>query len=103
MKILSIFVILNFSLFGADDVVMRAMRDELERSMRKLQLENLQKPYFVAYRAVEIQNCNISASFGALLTSYCEPPTSGEARSATFRLRFASATMRVTIPTSSFR
>jgi TldD protein len=81
MKLLSVLVIFNLSLFGADDVVMRAMRDELERSMRKLQLENLQKPYFVAYRAVELQNCSISASFGALLTSYCEPAASGEARS----------------------
>ena len=34
--------------FAADDDVMRAMRDELARSMRKLQLENLEKPYFVA-------------------------------------------------------
>ena len=39
--------------FGAGDDVMRAMRDELARSMRKLQLENLDKPYFVAYRVVE--------------------------------------------------
>jgi hypothetical protein len=66
---------------AADDVVMRAMRDELARSMKKLQLENLQKPYFIAYRAVESSGCNAAASFGALVTSNCEPPPEGRARS----------------------
>jgi hypothetical protein len=54
---------------------MRAMRDELARSMKKLQLENLQKPYFIAYRAVETSNCTTGASFGALINSNCEPIT----------------------------
>ena len=52
--------------FGADDAVMRAMRDELARSMKKLQIENLDKPYFVAYRVVEVNYCLVAASFGAL-------------------------------------
>src|SRR5215475_14874610 len=68
------------SLPAADDVVMRAMRDELVRSMKKLQLENLQKPYFIAYRAVESANCTTGASFGALINSNCET-VSGRANS----------------------
>jgi len=80
-KILAITLFFSVSAAAADDVVMRAMRDELDRSMRKLQLENLQKPYFISYRAVEIQNCNAGASFGALTNSYCEAPTTGQARS----------------------
>ena len=60
---------------------MRAMLDELERSMRKLQLENLQSRYFISYRSVETQVCLVGASFGALTGSHCEPPTSGNARS----------------------
>jgi PmbA/TldA metallopeptidase C-terminal domain len=67
---------------ASGDVVIRAMQDELARSMKKLQLENLQKPYFVAYRAVENEGCNVTASFGALVNSYCEPP--GTARSRLF-------------------
>ena len=62
-------------LLAADDVVARAMHDELERSMQKLQLENLQKPYFIAYRIVESETCTVSASFGALVINYCTPPT----------------------------
>jgi microcin-processing metallopeptidase PmbA/TldD-like protein len=81
MKILAITLFSSVSAFAADDVVMRAMRDELERSMRKLQLENLQKPYFISYRSVETQGCSMGASFGALTNSYCEPASSSHARS----------------------
>jgi len=49
-----------------DDVLMRAMRDELARSMKELQLENLEKPYFIAYRATERDDSSVAASFGAL-------------------------------------
>jgi predicted Zn-dependent protease len=62
--------------FAAEDVVMKAMRDELARSMKKLQLESLQKPYFISYREVETDTCAVSASFGAILSSMCEPPAS---------------------------
>src|SRR5580658_3120043 len=58
--------------YAADDVPMRAMRDELARSMKKLQLENLQKPYFIAYRMVENSGCTASASFGAIVLSTCQ-------------------------------
>lgn len=60
--------------YAAEDVVMKAMRDELARSMKKLQLENLQKPYFISYREIETDSCTVSASFGALLTNSCDPP-----------------------------
>jgi hypothetical protein len=80
MKILAI-ILCSVPMLAADDVVMRAMRDELERSMHKLQLENLQKPYFISYRSVETQGCSMGASFGALTNSYCEPAASDHARS----------------------
>ncbi|MGO9270913.1 MAG: metallopeptidase TldD-related protein [Terriglobia bacterium] len=50
-----------------DDVVLRAMRDELDRSMKQLQLENLEKPYFIAYHVQDARALNASATFGALL------------------------------------
>jgi predicted Zn-dependent protease len=52
-----------------DDVVLRAMRDELKRSMEKLRLEELQKPYFIAYRIDDTESGWASAGFGALLSS----------------------------------
>jgi predicted Zn-dependent protease len=52
-----------------DDVLMRAMRDEMARSMKELQLANLEKPYFIAYRATERDDTGVGASFGALTHS----------------------------------
>jgi len=54
---------------GAEDIVIKAMRDELARSMAKLQLEILEKPYFIAYRVQERASARTSASFGSLLSS----------------------------------
>jgi len=50
-----------------DDVVLRAMRDELDRSMKQLQLENLEKPYFISYHVQDTRVLSTSATFGALL------------------------------------
>ena len=49
-----------------DDVLFRAMRDELERSTRKLQLEKLDKPYFIAYKIVDTDSKTADATFGAM-------------------------------------
>jgi predicted Zn-dependent protease len=69
------------SLAAADDNVVRAMKDELARSMKKLQLENLQKPYFIAYRLTDSDSCVATASFGALVSSACPPAEAGHGRS----------------------
>jgi hypothetical protein len=69
-----------------DDVVLRAMRDELARSMQQLQLEKLEKPYFVAYRVTEKNSAEVKASFGALLSS------------SSVRNRFLSVEVRVGSP-----
>jgi len=53
---------------AADDVVMKAMRDELNRSMQQLQLEQLEKPYFISYRVQEQTSLDTSATFGALIS-----------------------------------
>ena len=55
--------------FAADDVVMKAMSDELARSMEKLRLPNLEKPYFIAYRVDDVESTNISATLGQLAAS----------------------------------
>ena len=68
-----------------DDVVMKAMRDELDRSMKQLQLENLEKPYFIAYRVVDSESTGVSASFGALDSS-----SQGRSRRITVEVRVGS-------------
>jgi microcin-processing metallopeptidase PmbA/TldD-like protein len=54
---------------AANDIVLKAMHDELDRSMQKLRLETLEKPYFISYRVLDSEDTNVSASFGALTSS----------------------------------
>ncbi len=48
------------------DVVMRAMKDELDRSMKSLKLPNYPLPYFGSCTVTDEEFAQISASFGAL-------------------------------------
>ncbi|HET7840829.1 MAG TPA: metallopeptidase TldD-related protein, partial [Terriglobia bacterium] len=67
-----IVLILAGGLAGAraqDDVVLKAMRDEMARTMKQLQLENLQKPYFVAYEVRDLDTATVAATLGALTSS----------------------------------
>lgn len=54
---------------AADDVPMKAMRDEMARSVG-MQLTGLAKPYFLSYRMQEITGVSVSANLGSLLTSH---------------------------------
>ena len=62
-------VTLSFPAAAEEDVLQRALQDELARSMAELQLENLDRPYFIAYRARETRSQSASATFGSLLGS----------------------------------
>jgi TldD protein len=59
-------VALDASNSAADDVLLRALRDEMERSKAKLKLENVQAPYFIEYRVTDLDILEASATFGAL-------------------------------------
>ena len=49
-----------------DGVLLRAMQDELDRSTEKLSMEDMETPYFLAYRVDEVEGFRVSARFGAL-------------------------------------
>jgi hypothetical protein len=51
----------------ADDLYIRALSDELERSIKKLKIEDLERPYFIEYAFSDYDAFDIQASFGALL------------------------------------
>jgi predicted Zn-dependent protease len=48
------------------DVVLRALRDELSRSMSELRLDTLPRPYFLSYRIDEVSRLSASATRGSL-------------------------------------
>jgi TldD protein len=51
---------------ASGDVVLRALREEMERSKASLKLENVPAPYYIEYRVTEIDQFEASAVFGAL-------------------------------------
>jgi hypothetical protein len=68
---------------GDADKTLAALHDELERSKDRLVLPGQQRPYFIEYRLLDLDERVISAEFGALLTS------------STTRNRFMSVDVRV--------
>jgi TldD protein len=51
---------------ASGDVVLRALREEMDRSKAKLKLDNVPAPYYIEYRVTEIDQFEASAVFGAL-------------------------------------
>jgi predicted Zn-dependent protease len=49
-----------------EDVPMRAMKDEMARSISQLQLKSMDKPYFFAYRMDDINRTAVSAMLGSV-------------------------------------
>ena len=50
----------------ASDPVMKAMQAELDRSKNELQLQSMQKPFFIEYRLDDVRSYDAEAAFGAL-------------------------------------
>ncbi len=67
--LVAVLIVLSASAFAAnssDDVVLQALRAEMDRSKAKLKLDNVAAPYYIEYRVTEIDKLEASAVFGAL-------------------------------------
>jgi TldD protein len=53
----------------ANEEIMKAMRDEINRSMNELELESLQKPYFIEYKLTISDSYSIGSKLGAIENS----------------------------------
>ena len=84
---------------SGESVLLRAMRHELARSMESLQLEALERPYFLAYRVDEYRGTVANASFGALIDR-----SDVHSRGLTLELRLGSPALDNTnyLPTRSW-
>ena len=51
---------------ASGDPVLRALREEMDRSKAQLKMENVAAPYYIEYRVTEIDQFEASAVFGAL-------------------------------------
>ena len=52
-----------------DDVETRALKDEMQRSMKDLHLESMEHPYFISYKITDTDRKEAQASFGSLTAS----------------------------------
>ncbi len=48
------------------DPLLRALKEEMERSKAKLKMENVAAPYYIEYRVTELDDFEANAAFGAL-------------------------------------
>ena len=51
---------------AGEDPLLRAMKEEMDRSKAKLKMDNVAAPYYIEYRVTEIDDFEASAVFGAL-------------------------------------
>src|ERR1700675_2919009 len=51
---------------ASGDVVLRALREEMDRSKAHLKMEDVGAPYYIEYRVTELDQLDASAVFGAL-------------------------------------
>lgn len=65
--LLFILLLAGSPLEAQESVLMKALKDELARTMDVLQLEGMQKPYYVAYWVQETKGVGIAASLGGVL------------------------------------
>lgn len=49
------------------DVIIEALQDELNRSMEKLQLKDMEKPYYIEYIIEDAETYEVNAVFGAIV------------------------------------
>lgn len=54
---------------GETDKTLAAMHDELERSRARLSIPNVDKPFYIEYRLLDLDVKNVTASFGSLVSS----------------------------------
>jgi predicted Zn-dependent protease len=52
-----------------EDVLLKALKDEMNRSMEKLQLKDMEKPYYIEYAVDDAETFVIKAVFGAIVES----------------------------------
>jgi TldD protein len=52
-----------------EDIIIRAMSDEMARAMEELHMPQAEKPYFIAYSAQDVNSAKVAASLGSLTIS----------------------------------
>jgi predicted Zn-dependent protease len=72
LALFSVWSLLSVVSFGQaaandSDIVLKALQDELQRSISKLVIQGQAKPYFIEYEVMDAQSFTATAAFGGLL------------------------------------
>ncbi len=59
----------NLSAQQQEDILLKALKDELDRSVEKLQLKDLERPYYIEYAVKDTETFVVKAVFGAIVRS----------------------------------
>lgn len=73
---LALFLLSTPALFAGNDDIVRAMRDEIQRSLSQLSVATLQKPYYVEYTLTIRDGQSIKASLGGIVHERRSPSAS---------------------------
>lgn len=66
---LTLFAQKDFPADSAENVIMKAMQDELLRNMENLEYKDYNKPFFISYAIADAHTLSINATLGSLITS----------------------------------
>ncbi|MFY0598597.1 MAG: hypothetical protein JXR03_02925 [Cyclobacteriaceae bacterium] len=59
----------TFAQDGSEKIILKAIRDEIDRNMNELQLEDHEKPFFISYAVTDMKQININAMLGGVFNS----------------------------------
>ncbi len=65
---LLLIAVFSFISFGNEELFFNTMKEEMKRSIEKLEIENLQKPFFISYTILDGDYLVIRASLGSLIS-----------------------------------
>jgi predicted Zn-dependent protease len=67
-----VLIVLSYNLTAGNktqEVIKKAMKDEMDRNIGKLLLDKLKKPFFISYTIVDGKNLSIKSSLGSIVDS----------------------------------
>ncbi|HDY87357.1 MAG TPA: hypothetical protein ENH82_04475, partial [bacterium] len=51
------------------DIIQRAIKDEMERNISRLELEDMERPFFISYNIYDVKTFEVNSSLGAIINS----------------------------------
>ena len=74
ISVLSVIFLTNLICqINPDEVIKKAMKDEMNRNLENLKLEGLEKPFFISYTISDAKTLYISSTLGAIINSVEKP------------------------------